>query len=240
MIKQILKNPYIIASIIFFILSIAILDILRSDDYSNELVISSLLGVFTLLLTSFLVINAIKQNEISKRNIKLQLFDKRYKIFKAIVNSNKIITERDHSNYIISNIGDNTNFINKKIIDSANDMYDVAILSQAVFDDNLASKITKAAQKYKKVCDLHFDIIKQHISLSEDIEFGNIFKASLLATTDAEKIKYNDIINKKFPNFQSKNQLFDTETTHYTEWIKESNILNDFDKYLKINELNNV
>ena len=240
MIKQVLKNPYIIVSIVFVALVAAVLYMLNKNDSSTELYVNSLLGVFTFFLTSLLVINAIKQNEISNRNIKLQLFDKRYKVFETIVGSHKMITEKDYSNLIISNLGGDPDFLNKKVLELTAKMHDAAILSQTLFDDELYQKISKAYQKYQELCDLHFKIVKQHIDLSENTEFKELFKMSLLAINDTERMKYIDDLNEKFPPFQSKNDHFISETAHYTEWIKESNILSDFDKYLKISELDNI
>lgn len=234
------KYMYIGAGVVTLALAAAILHMLYNDSAEVEIYVTSLLGVCTFFFTIVLAINAYQQNLISKQNIKLQLFDKRYKVFETIVSSSRVVSERNYSNQILSIGLDDPNFINKKVMESVEKMYDAAILSQTLFDKELSAKIFKANNKYKALTDIHFKIIKQHIALTANAEFSELYKALLVATDDAETARIEGELNQKFPTFEPANNHFNSEVAHFNEWVNESGLYKDFDKYLMISELDKV
>ena len=238
---KLFKNPYVIASITFIILVVAVLSmVVNSSNPTTELYVSSLLGVITIYLSSLLLINAYQQNQISKRNMKLQLFDKRYKVFEVIASSTRVISERNYSNQILTIGINDPNFINKKIVDGVEKMHDAAILAQTLFDKSLSDKIFEASRKYNDLSNIHFTILKQSIELSTNPEFIAIFKTQLFSTDENEMVQLDLQFKEKFPQFVRHRDYFNTEINHYHEWIKESGIEKDFDEYLMIDKLDQI
>ncbi len=237
--KQI-KFMYIGAGLVTLVLAGAILDMLYNDSAGVEIYVTSLLGVCTFFFTAVLAINAYQQNLISKQNIKLQLFDKRYKVFEAIVSSSRVVSERNYSNQILSIGLDDPNFINKKVIESVEKMHDAAILSQTLFDKELSVKIFKAYNKYKALADIHFKIIKQHIAITANKDFLALYQALLISTDADETARLEAELNLKIPTFEPINNHFNSEVAHFNEWIEESGLHKDFDKYLMISELDKM
>lgn len=231
---------YIGAGIVTLVLAGAILHMLYNDSAGVEVYVTSLLGVCTFFFTAVLTINAYQQNLISNRNIKLQLFDKRYKVFEAIVSSSKVVSERNYSNQILSIGLDDPNFINKKVMESVEKMHDAAILSQTLFDKELSAKIFKAYNKYKALSEIHFKIFKQHIAITTNKDFIALYQALLVSTAAAETARLEGELNSKFPTFEPINNHLNSEVAHFNEWIEESGLHKDFDKYLMISELDKM
>ena len=231
---------YIGAGVVTIAIASSILFMLYNSSEEVDIWVTSLLGVCTFFFTIVLAINAYQQNLISKQNIKLQLFDKRYKVFETIVSSGRVVSEKNYSNQILSIGVDDPNFINKKVMESVERMHDAAILSQTLFDRSLAAKIFKAYDKYKAISDMHFSIIKQQVELMANPDFGNIFKAQLLTTDDNKMTQLNSLLQEKFPSFTLLSDKFNSEVAHYNEWIDESGLYKDFDKYLIIDELDQI
>ena len=88
--------------------------------------------------------------------------------------------------------------------------------------------------------DMHFSIIKQQVELMTNPDFGNIFKAQLLTTDDNKMTQLNTQLQEKFPSFILLSDKFNSEVAHYNEWIDESGLYKDFDKYLMIDELDQI
>ena len=238
---KILIKPYFIGSIVIIaFLSYVVLDIAKGAAYTPKLHIDITFSILTIILSVAIAVSAILQTIISNRNIKLQMFDKRYKVFKVIVSSSILLSEKNYSNQILSIGLDDPNFINKKVMASVEEMQYAAILSQTLFDKELSSKVFKANNKYKALTDIHYTILKQHIALINNKEFGELFKSQLLTIDENEIASINKEINKVFPSFQPAIERFNSEVDLYNEWLSESKLLEDFDKYLKISELDNI
>lgn len=238
---KLLTKPYFIGAILIIgFLSYVILDIANDADYTPKLHIDIMFGIVTIMLSVAIAISAILQTIISQRNIKLQLFDKRYKVFETIVSSSCVVSERNYSNQILSIGLDDPNFINKKVMESVEKMHDAAILSQTLFDKELSAKIFKAYTKYKALAEMHFGILKQHIYLIDNPDFKILYQTLLITTDDNEIARIERKLNNKFPTFQPMNNQFNLEVAHFNEWVEESGLYKAFDKYLIINELDQV
>ncbi|MFI3297564.1 MAG: hypothetical protein R3Y59_08055 [bacterium] len=237
--KQI-KYMYIGAGFVTLVLTVAILDMLYNESAEVGIYVTSLLGVCTFFFTAVLAINAYQQNLISKQNIKLKLFDKRYKVFEVIVSSCLIFNEKNYSNQVLIIGIDDPNFINKKIIASVEQMRDAAILSESLFDKKLFNKIYDTYVKYKALSDMHFEIFKQLVKVVDNREFLELYQEFLLETDEVVIAEIESKLNIKYPTFQKLNNQFNVKLEEFNQWIKEEKLYKCFDTYLLINELDTM
>ena len=80
---------------------------------------------------------AIIQNTIQKDNIKIQLFDKRYKVYQSVLNSITLIKRDNWDRYILFRGND----INQQFLLVEEELYKSAILSLFLFDDDIYLKL---------------------------------------------------------------------------------------------------
>ena len=209
------------------------------DEFNIKVVLFTSLS--TILLAAIMAVLTYEigsnQEKVQRDAIKMQLFDKRYKIFKSIANSYAVATEKDYSNFILSGNCNNPLSINKKIYDTREQMCDAVMLSEALFDNELTSKIRDASRRYKVIYDMHFTLFKQNSPLSNDEKFTILVKDQLFATRSKDIQQNNKELKEKYPDYYHGNKMFETEAAHYSDWLTSSGILTDFDKYLKIHDL---
>lgn len=98
---------------------------------------------------------AIIQNSIQKDNIKIQLFDKRYKVYQSVLNSITLIKRDNWDRYILFKGSD----INQQFLLVEEELYKLANLSLFLFDNdvylklkNINNSFDKVAKAYKNMC----------------------------------------------------------------------------------------
>ena len=230
---------------VFFCTAIILGVILYMEKTSSSDEFNTSLAIFTSISTVFLAfIMAVityeigsHQEKVQRDAIKMQLFDRRYKIFETIENSHTVITTNDYSNFVLSGYCNDPFSINKKIYDIKEQLRDAAMLSQALFDEKLTRKIKEASDRYEKLYNFYFTLFKTYNSLVYDEKYLEKVENSLLTVTEKENQQCDKELKKEFPNFYNSNELFKLQTAQYSDWLAESGILIDFDKYLKINDL---
>ena len=103
--------------------------IMGTDDKSMNVFLTFIgLGI-----SAAVVQCAIIQNTIQKDNIKIQLFDKRYKVYQSVLNSITLIKRDNWDRYILFRGND----INQQFLLVEEELYKSAILSLFLFDDDI-------------------------------------------------------------------------------------------------------
>ena len=199
--------------------------------------------IFTIFFSFVLIIVTLQtgenQERVQRDTIKIQLFDKRYQVFKALVNSRGFIT-KNRNGYFGDEVlvyGD-FNIPNKEILNTRNDLYEAMVLSEALFDDNIYNKMQSIYTEYNNLCKLYFDVTKYSIATINENElsqtYANIIKRNLFNSTVSERDICDEELKSKFPSLFCSICLFNRQAEIFESNLIKSGIYSDFDKYIKI------
>lgn len=103
--------------------------IMGADDKS----INFFLTFIGLGISAAVVQCAIIQNTIQKDNIKIQLFDKRYKVYQAVLDTITLIKRDNWDRYILYKGND----VNQQFILTEEELYKAVFLSNCLFNKNI-------------------------------------------------------------------------------------------------------
>jgi hypothetical protein len=230
-IKSTPLNPVWI--IIFFIIVGGLnLIIMDADDKSMNVFLTFIgLGISAAVAQC-----AIIQNAIQRDNIKIQLFDKRYKVYQSVLNTITIIKRDNWDRYILFNGND----INQQFFLFEEELYKSANLSLFLFDNDVYLKLKdinnsfdKVAKAYKNMCIANAQSIQSDGRTSEYILLFQQF----LASRQNGSVKYENELKDKFPKEYIAIMEFSKECDSYLSVVEKSKILIDIGKYIKVDNL---
>lgn len=199
------------------------------------------LGIIGMGISVLLLITALQQNQIQKDNIKLQMFDKRFAVYEAIVDSRAVAERKDYSDYILS--GNTDPFtINKLISDVNANLQKQTLLSQALFDNSVYQKVKAICSRFDQITKLHFISLKQNLRLQESdpmqLEaFGALFAKTAMATSSEELKQCDTELMEHFPDIYKTIVDFNEAVAAYSSFIETNGIMGDFDAYLMLDKL---
>lgn len=206
--------------------------IMGADDKSMN-VFLTLIG---LGISAAVVQCAIIQNTIQKDNIKIQLFDKRYKVYQSVLNTITLIKRDNWDRYILFKGND----INQQFLSIEEELYKSANLSLFLFDNDVYLKLKdinnsfdKVAKAYKNMCITNVQSIQSDGRTSEYILLFQQFLASM----QNGSVKYENELKDKFPKEYIAIMEFSKECDSYLTVVEESKILTDIGKYIKVDNL---
>ncbi len=206
--------------------------IMGTDDKSMNVFLTFIgLGI-----SAAVVQCAIIQNTIQKDNIKIQLFDKRYKVYQSVLNSITLIKRDNWDRYILFRGND----INQQFLLVEEELYKSANLSLFLFDDDIYLKLKdinnsfdKVATAYKNMCIANVQSIQSDGRTSEYILLFQQF----LASRQNGSVKYENELKDKFPKEYIAIMEFSKECDSYLSVVEKSKILTDMGKYIKVDNL---
>jgi uncharacterized membrane protein len=221
-----------IGIIIFFILICCLVtNIISPNDKTMNIFLTS----FGLGISAAVVYCSIIQNVIQKDNIKIQLFDKRYRVYQAVLDTITLIKRDNWDRYILYKGND----VNQQFILAEEELYKVVFLSYCLFDKNIISKLVKIndafvkiSAAYKQMCTLNFQSIT---AADRKNEFSLLFIDFVLSKKDSKE--FNNEFKNKFPKEYSIVMNFQQECNKYLSLIDECNILKELGEYIKIDKL---
>lgn len=206
--------------------------IMGADDKAMN-VFLTLIG---LGISAAVVQCAIIQNAIQKDNIKIQLFDKRYKVYQSVLNTITLIKRDNWDRYILFKGND----INQQFLLVEEELYKSANLSLFLFDDDIYLKLRdinnsfdKVAKAYKNMCIANVQSIQSDGRTSEYILLFQQF----LTYRHNSSVKYENELKDKFPKEYIAIMEFSKECDSYLSVVEKSNILTDIGKYIKVDNL---
>lgn len=234
LIKKIKSTPLNPVGIIIFCIIIGGLNliIMGADDKAMNVFLTFIgLGI-----SAAVVQCAIIQNAIQKDNIKIQLFDKRYKVYQSVLNTITLIKRDNWDRYILFKEND----INQQFLSIEEELYKSVNLSLYLFDNDICLKLKdinnsfdKVAKAYKKMCIANVQSILSEGRLSEYILLFQHF----LTSQQGDSKKYEDELKDKFPKEYIAIMEFSKECDAYLSVVVESKILADIGKYIKVDNL---
>lgn len=230
-IKSTPLNPVWI--IIFFIIVGGLnLIIMDADDKSMN-VFLTLIG---LGISAAVVQCAIIQNTIQKDNIKIQLFDKRYKVYQSVLNTITLIKRDNWDRYILFNGND----INQQFLLAEEELYKSVNLSQFLFDDIIYSMLIKINDSFAKVSATYKQICVYNVQLLNEkgrfSDFMLLYKDFIMSGENGSE-EYNKELEKQFPEEYAKMVELSKECNAYLALIDECHILRDLGTYIKVEKL---
>lgn len=221
-----------IGIIIFFILICCLVtNVISPNDKTMNIFLTS----FGLGISAAVVYCSIIQNVIQKDNIKIQLFDKRYRVYQAVLDTITLIKRDNWDRYILYKGND----VNQQFILAEEELYKVVFLSYCLFDKNIISKLVKInnafdeiVASYKQMCVLNAQSIA---SEDRQKEFAILFQKLVLSKNKSEDI--NNDFKTKFKKEYLIVMNFQQECNKYLSLIDECNILKELGEYIKIDKL---
>lgn len=234
LIKKIKSTPLNPVWIIIFFMIVGALNliIMDADDKSMNVFLTFIgLGISAAVAQC-----AIIQNAIQRDNIKIQLFDKRYKVYQSVLNTITIIKRDNWDRYILFNGND----INQQFFLFEEELYKSANLSLFLFDNDVYLKLKdinnsfdKVAKAYKNMCIANVLSIQSDGRTSEYILLFQQF----LASRQNGSVKYENELKDKFPKEYIAIMEFSKECDSYLSVVEKSKILTDIGKYIKVDNL---
>lgn len=206
--------------------------IMGSDDKSMNVFLTFIgLGI-----SAAVVQCAIIQNTIQKDNIKIQLFDKRYKVYQSVLNTITLLKRDNWDRYILFRGND----INQQFLLVEEDLYKSANLSMFLFDSDIYLKLKevnnlfdKVVRAYKNMCITNVQSIQSEGRSSEFILLFQRF----LASRQNGSVEYENELKDKFPKEYVAIMEFAKECDSYLSVVEKSEILTDIGKYIKVDNL---
>lgn len=203
---------------------------------SNKL-IDTFLSCLGCGLSAAVVQCALIQNRIQKDNIKIQLFDKRYAVFQAVLDSVTIVKRNNWDRYILFNGND----VSGQMIEIEENLYKSVQLSICLFDQNLYAKLCAVNDAFCKVAKSFKNMIVTNInSFSSEKEAQSFMKqiSSQIVSQDGLNSKqYEDRLKDKFPKVYISLKEFADECDAYVSFVEECGIKKDFGKYIVVDKL---
>ena len=172
-----------------------------------------------------------------KDNIKIQLFDKRYNVYKSLIDAMTILQRDDWDRYVLLKEND----MNKQMIQIEEELYKSVYLSECLFDkdvydklENINNAFCKVAQSYKNMLVANLS----NLSSQDDAqEFLSLFRECLLSSSPAAVQDYNEALSQKQPKTYEALMAFAKEAQAYTDLVYKSGILSDIKKYIRVDML---
>jgi len=178
-----------------------------------------------------------QQNQIQKNNIKSQLFDKRYKVYEAIVDAKAFLDRKDHlmNGFYIENYFDN---MGQMFLSKLERLNDAQLSAEALFSHGTHEKAKNITVLFAKVRMKFFELnlvghnYRNQLSSNQLIQIKQIVQKNLLDQTTMQQE-----IEKIIPGIFEKIPEWQDAIKEFNDYIHESGIMTDFDNYLKISDI---
>lgn len=190
-----------------------------------------LTGVGTCLST-MLVYCAYKQNKIQKDNIKIQLFDKRYSVYKGVLDSITIIKRDNWDRYVLFYEND----INRQVIEIEETLYQSVQLSACLFDKELCKRLVLVNDAFCEVAKAYKNMLvasQKTMDKKQMEEFVSIYREQLISENGLDSDAYKD----KFPKIYISMRELADKCVDYINLINKLEIIKSFQKYITVNGL---
>ena len=230
--RTLFRNP-VWWVVLFSLIGLFALLLLRGNENAMEYFLSCVgIGI-----SAAVVECSIRQNQIQKDNIKIQLFDKRYNVYKSLIDAMTILQRDDQDRYVLLKEND----MNKQMIQIEEELYKSVYLSECLFDkdvydklENINNAFCKVAQSYKNMLVANLS----NLSSQDDAqEFLSLFRECLLSSSPTAVQDYNEALSQKQPKTYEALMAFAKEAQAYTDLVYKSGILSDIKKYIRVDML---
>ena len=205
----------------------------------------SILGIALSSLLSFLVYKLTRkigkqQTDLQKANIKLILYDKRYKVYETLLQS-QYINDIDYWLTLkLQKETKNAHSMIDPLYKSHTDLYNASMVASTIFPKEIAYKVNEAYERFNKVIIEHM----RHVNTLSAIIRDNVEEVVCVAQeAKAISSSHTATLEEYQQNLKKLMTIFGTETiqypqrTAYIEWLKEANVLEEIKPYINIETL---
>ena len=185
-----------------------------------------------------------RQNDLQKANIKLVLYEKRFQVYQAIIQT-KSLHECDYalSKRLLREDDKIPQTVVSRMYNIRNELYQSSVIAHTIFPQELAKKIEETYRRFDEVIIEHLDIIDKDsvlIKNSSDTELAKI----LQLTKELRDLTPQTVdISKHLPLMQDFINIFNVDNvryekrTEYYNWLIESKVLEEIQSYITIESL---
>lgn len=215
------------------------------DVYYKELdVLNIIITIFLSIILVTVTIDTGKRAEKTQRNtMKLELFDKRYKIFESLVDVFIFLDENLNGNFNHEIITyQDLNIPNKRILQTRMNLYKAMVKSEAIYDMNIYNKLSTIYTEYSELTKLYFNIIKSsEVTKNRDSanNYINLIETFLFNSSKSVKEACDKQFKVEFPELYCEINKFNIDAENLKNKISSCGIYSDFDTYLKIHNIDN-
>lgn len=229
-IKKTPLNP-IVFIVIFTIIGIVLL--FKDDKNAIEYFFTSIgTGISFALIQCTLI-----QNQTQKDNIKIQLFDKRYAVFQAVVDTITIIKRNNWDRYLLFCKND----ISKQMISIEENLYKSIQLSACLFNEDMYLKLVEVNNAFCRVAESYKNMLVSNLkeldtqSKKEDcLSFVN---SNIFSQEGLNSKEYEEELKEKFPNIYRNLMDFSEKCDIYMSFVARTRVIKDFENYITLDKL---
>ena len=225
----------LVLMLIFVVLGLGFFYIFRDAPYNA---IEYFFTCFGIGLSATVVQCSLIQNMIQKDNIKIQLFDKRYKIYLSVIDSITIIRRNNWDRYILFN--EETN-VSKQILEIEENLYCSVQLSPCLFNRELVDKLTNINNAFCKVAESYKALLISNLELCSSEEgkqkFIDTYKLFLLSTQQEDTKGFEEQLKEQLPKMYINLMEFSNECERYLAFVEQTGIIKDFSHYIVVKDL---
>lgn len=230
--KHLFRNP-IWWAILFALIGLLVLILLRDNKNAMEYFLTCVgIGI-----SASVVDCSIKQNYIQKDNIRIQLFDKRYNVYKSLIDTITILQRDDWDRHVLLNEND----INKQIVLIEDELYKSVYLSECLFDSDVFNKMIEINGAFCKVASSYKNILVANIanlnSQEVMLKFSSTYGKYVLSDSPTALQEYNETLKQELPAIYESLLTFSKDAEAYVDFVSKSGILTDIKKYIRVDKL---
>ena len=230
--KHFFRNP-IWWAVLFSLIGLLVLILLRNNDHAMEYFLSCVgIGI-----SAAVVDCSIRQNCIQKDNIRIQLFDKRYNVYKSLIDTMTILQRDEWDRYILLNEND----MNKQMLVIEEELYKSVYLSECLFDEVVFNKLVEINSAFCKVADSYKNMLVTNLSNLTTSEvkqkFTSILRTYILSDSPTALQEYNEALKRELPAIYDTLTGFSKDAESYMNFVYKSGILADMKKYIRVDQL---
>ena len=233
--------------LIYFIVCVAIMVFMRNPLIEKYITIdvNTVSAIMSLFLSALLIhvtyLIGKHQNSLQKANIKLALYDKRYKIYEVIVRTKHLSDTADMVKWNLQRKGEES-YIISQMSEIHDELYNASVVAHTVFPKEIALKVEEAYKLFNMTILEHLHAVKKLEEIAPD-DFDKLMKLSRelkdiskqnLDTVDRE---HAFALLSKFVTMTNYTPSQYKKRKEYMNWLSESKILEDIQPYITIDKL---
>jgi len=208
-------------------------------NHSNDAMV--MLTIVNVVLSIALVIATIRlgrqQSQIQKNNIKSQLFDRRYKVYEAIVDAKAFLNREDHliNGFYIKNYFDN---LGQMFLDKIERLNDAQLSAEALFGYGIHEKAKNITVLFAKARTKFFELNLVGYNYSNQLSSDQLKRIRQMVLNNAlDFATMRCEIEKIIPGIFGKIPEWEDAVKNFNDYIRDSGIMTYFDDYLKISDI---
>ncbi len=180
----------------------------------------------------------VQQNSIQNSNIKVQLFDKRYKVYQCVLDTIIIIKRDNWDRYILFKEENNSN---KQMIELEENLHEATMLSKRLFSSDIYETLVQVNNMFCKVMESYKQMVVKNMELlsagNDTNNFVNLYKGFLLSENEQQRICFEEQLKMLYTDVYTVMNNFSRLSDKYLDFVQQSNILDDIGKYIKVDKL---